>query len=283
VRPVSELKLDFEVVQGLGDIIDVLKTSAMIQFRSLQSRDKPNEAFFNTANDCFDMIAQKGTKHPYLFDRKMMPSAIVAITSDEGFLGEMNTLLINASVDMCKYKDDELIVLGERGGRYLEDMGRNFVFFPGIADDLDYSQVAKLRDYLLKGYRRRFGRIFIVFPKFISLTSQKITILHLLPHHIAAKQESPLLAAKEDLLIEPSMNRVLDGLINMWMGYELVDIFWMSKQAEFAARIMHLEGSTQELSHLRQKLSFEYFKQVHSLRDKVIREISASKILLGRR
>jgi F0F1-type ATP synthase gamma subunit len=85
------------------------------------------------------------------------------------------------------------------------------------------------------------------------------------------------------LLVEPSVTRVLNSLIELWAGFKLLEIFWLSKQSEFAARIMHLEGSTQEISHLRQRLSFEYFKQVHALKDKVIREISASKIMLGKK
>jgi hypothetical protein len=45
---------------------------------------------------------------------------------------------------------------------------------------------------------------------------------------------------------------------------------------------MHLEGSAQELIQLKQTLAFEYFRQLHSARDKTIREISASKVLLGK-
>jgi len=43
---------------------------------------------------------------------------------------------------------------------------------------------------------------------------------------------------------------------------------------------MHLEGSTQELSHMNQRLAFNYFRQVHAVSDKTIREISASRIFL---
>ena len=269
----------------MGDIIDVLKTSAMIQFRSFQLKTKPNEEYSVEIQRALAVAGADNPKHHYILERKNLPSAIVVITSDEGFLGELNTLLINTCLDQCTSKNDEIIVLGERGTRYLEDVNKNFVFLPGISDEVASREVEVLRDYLIKGYRERFGRIVIIYPYFVSLTQQKVTLEQLLPYRFITKegvnkQKNRLGEAVE---LEPDRERVFEALIEMALGYKILDIFWSSKQAEFAARIMHLEGSTQELGLLKQKLSFEYFRQVHNLRDKVIREISASKNLLGRK
>jgi ATP synthase F1 gamma subunit len=288
MRPVSELKQDFDVVRSLADIIDVLKTTAMIQFRTFQLKERPNEDFSRVTEDSLGTIMKKVPGHPYLVDRKGMISAVVVVTSDEGFLGELNTLLVNNALDHARSKTDEIIVMGERGARYLEDIERPFVLFQGITDDLNYREIERIRDYLLKGYHKRFGRIMILYPKFISMTSQRVTAFQFLPYQPNEESQGPVLSpvmAFEDnmLLVEPSVTRVLNSLIELWAGFKLLEIFWLSKQSEFAARIMHLEGSTQEISHLRQRLSFEYFKQVHALKDKVIREISESKIMLGKK
>jgi len=284
MRPISELKMDFEMTRGLGDIIDVLKTAAMIQFRSFQLKDKPNEDFLNESEVCFDLFLEKRIKHPYLFDRRSLPSVIVVVTSDEGFLGELNTLLVNASLDQKKSVSDELIVLGERGARYVEDMKLPFTFFPGISDECSYKEAEKLTAFLLKGYKKKFGRIVVVYAKFISFTVQKVTVEELLPYK--RLRENRVKYPKwimDEMLIEPGVNEAVCSLVEVWMNFMFLYIFWMSKQSEFGARIMHLEGSTQELSHMKQKLSFEYFRQVHSLRDKTIREISAAKIMMGKR
>jgi F0F1-type ATP synthase gamma subunit len=176
--------------------------------------------------------------------------------------------------------------MGERGARYLEDMNQSFVFFPGISDQLNYLEAEGIRDYLIKGYHKRFGRILIIYPEFISLTVQRVTLLQLLPWSESApdkeKEKAPSISLLTELMIEPSPWSVLEIIIELWTAFKLQDIFWSAKQAEYAARIMHLEGSTQELGHLTHKLAFEYFRQVHALKDKVIREISASKILLSK-
>lgn len=284
MRPISELKMDFDVTRGLGDIIDVLKTAAMIQFRSFQLREKPNDDFLEEAEACFDLLLEKEVNHPYLFNRKSLPSAIVVITSDEGFLGELNTLLVNASLDQKKSASDELIVMGERGARYLEDMKQSYTFFPGISDECGYKEAERLTSFLLKGYKKKFGRIIVVYPKFISLTTQKVTVEEPLPYkHLRKNRVKHPKWLLEEILIEPGANEVVSSLVEVWINYVFLYIFWLSKQSEFGARIMHLEGSTQELSHMKQKLSFEYFRQVHTLRDKTIREISAAKIMMGKK
>lgn len=282
----SELKQDFEVINSLGEIIDVLKTGALIQFRSFQLKEKPNDDFLKEIEFSLRCAAGKEKEHPYFFDRSEKPSCIVIITSDEGFLGDLNTQIINAALDRRRSREDEVVVVGERGVRYLEDIRQNFLSFSGISDDITPEEVGQLKNYLLKNYKSRFGRVFLIYPKFVSLSIQKVTPVTLLPYPpLALEGDYASLGhiLKEELLLEPEPTRVLESLAELALGFTIRDIFWSSKQAELAARITHLEGSTQEMGFLKQKLSLDYFRQVHMLRDKVIREISASKSLLGKR
>jgi F0F1-type ATP synthase gamma subunit len=191
---------------------------------------------------------------------------------------------VNASLDQKKSDADELVVLGERGARYMEDMKRSFTFFPGISDECGYKEAQNLAAFLLKGYKKKFGRIIAVYPKFISITVQKVTTEELLPY--SRRHEGSVKYPKwvmDEMMIEPGINEAVSSLAEAWLSYMFLYIFWLSKQSEFGARIMHLEGSTQELSYMKQKLSFEYFRQVHALRDKTIREISAAKIMMGKK
>jgi len=42
---------------------------------------------------------------------------------------------------------------------------------------------------------------------------------------------------------------------------------------------MHLEGSIQELTKINQHLRMEYFKYLHGLSDKLIRELYAARVV----
>lgn len=275
-----KLKQDLGFNRDLGDIIDTLKTAALVQFRLFQMKARPSEDFLKEAESCFDIFLTRVPNHPYLFERKELSSAIVIITSDGGFLGELDILLVNAGIEARQSKGDELVVLGERGAKYLEEMNEDFVSFPGISDDIKYKDIEPLRNYLLKEYRKRFWRILIVYPEFLFLTLQKVKIFQALPYRPIEQRPKQPRFIIEELLIEPYVNSVLEALVKVWLGYRLLEIFWLSKQSEYAARIMHLEASTQELSYLNQRLAFSYFRQMHALSDKTIREISASRVFL---
>lgn len=275
----SRLKTDLEFTHDLGDIIDVLKTAALVQFNAFQQKEKPDENFFAMAGLCFGELLEYTPAAGYMKATEHLPAAITVITSEEGFLGELNSLLVNGALNQRTSDNDELIMIGGRGARYLEELNLKFKLFPGITDDLKQSEVDAVADYLLDGFRRKFGKIIIVYPKFFALSLQRVEAFQALPYGYSANPGAKV----EDRLMEPSWERVIDILTELWLKFILFDFFRSSKQSEFSARIMHLEASTQELHHMQQQISFNYFRQVHALRDTTIREISASKVLLGKR
>ena len=139
----------------------------------------------------------------------------------------------------------------------------------------------------------------MIYPRFKTITTQRIASERLLPcsftpldseyltgfklteQEIKQKEEkkSGFLSTKEEMLIEPRLKDVIEELVRLWVGFMISDIFWSSKLSEFAARLMHLDGSQQRLSKINQTLRLEYFRYVHMLADKTIREISASRFL----
>jgi ATP synthase F1 gamma subunit len=276
----AKLKQSLEFNRSLGTVIDILKTTALVQFRSFQFKDRPNTEFFKEIEDVFEIFRMKRIKHPYFFERANLPSAIIIITSNEGFLGGLNTLLINAAISSRRSTNDELIVLGERGAGYFEDLKESYVSFPGITDEAGWKESEKVANYVLGGYKKKFGSIFVCYPKFVSLTHQKVDVIRLLPRLSDAMPNDGPFRSLEEISIEPAEHRVVETAVELWVRYKLFEVFWLSKQSEYAARIMHLEGSTYELSNLSHRLRFDYFRRVHALSDKTIREISAAKVLL---
>ena len=273
----ASLKQELDFNKSLGNIIEILKMTALAQFHTFQFRDKPNAGYLRELENAFGLLGNKARGHPYLLERKSLPSAIIIVTSDEGFLGGLNTFLVNAGLDARKSPNDEIVIIGERGVRYLEDAGSPFSSLTGISDDVKFAETARLTSYLLTSYKKKFGRAIVVYPKFISLTHQKVETFQLLPYIAAPARVTP---SWEEITFEPYPHRIVEIIVELWTRFKLYEIFWSSKQSEIAARIMHLEGSTQELAAVNQKLAFDYFRRVHALSDKTIREVCAAKVLL---
>jgi F0F1-type ATP synthase gamma subunit len=121
------------------------------------------------------------------------------------------------------------------------------------------------------------------------LTSQQVEVETLFPLVLPGRQaqrEGPMRVrtqsaqAVREFIIEPSLAHVQRRVAGLLLEYRLYQIFWSSKLAEYSARIMHLEGSSRELTRISARHRLEYFKYIHSLSDKTIREIVASRLKL---
>jgi F-type H+-transporting ATPase subunit gamma len=283
--PIAELKQDLDLVKNLGVIIEALKSGSAIQLRQFQLKPKPDEGFASALRVFFGMLSHYQVRHPLLDGGAVSSSCVVIITSDNGFVGELNSLIIGAAVKEIKGAEDEIVVIGERGWNYFEDQNQLFTAFPGISEDVKLSEVSSVGTYLMEGYlRQKFGRVVIVYPRAKSAGSWELAVQQLLPCGALLEQQKPVAGdspaeeADTALLVEPSIDRVMEGLIYLWLEHSLRTIFWSSKFAEFGARLMHLEGSDQELIRTKQQLSLQYFKHLHSLTDKTIREILCARL-----
>ncbi|MCM8789975.1 MAG: F0F1 ATP synthase subunit gamma, partial [Candidatus Omnitrophica bacterium] len=204
---------------------------------------------------------------------------IILVTSDEGFLGELNVLLVNRLIEMRQVQD-EIIVLGKQGADFLSELKVEFKSFPSPSEKLEFKEFEQFRNELALRYKKReMGRVDVIYARFINLSVQQIESETLLPLTPLSSSQKGL--SKKEILIEPDLNSVVDEWVRLWLGCRFHQIFWSSKLAEFAARIMHLEASSQELNRINQHLKFEYFKYLHGLSDKSIREMSASRLSRG--
>ncbi len=289
--PAAKLKQNLDFNKSLGGIIEALKVGASIQLRQFQDKKPLNEEFLASFRECLAMLRHTGqVNHIFLKGRQKLPRCVVGITSDEGFLGELNTLIVNALIDFRKSEKDTVIVLGERGSGYLEDVGIPHVARKGISGEYGLKEIQNLKNHLINEYRKgKFSEVLVIYPKFISVTTQTIDNIRLLPCEFklnnkeaqgqSQTNEEELSFLFEDIMVMPNTYRVIEGLVDLWIGYVLSHVFYSSKLSELSARLMHLDGSEQELSQRNQKLSLEYFRHVHMLADKTIREISASRFL----
>lgn len=249
--------------------------AATLQFNQFRLHQEPKENFHTWLNLAYSALPLDGSTNSFFNPPPDLPALIVLVSSDGGFLGELNILLMNRLLDI-KRQDDEIVVLGQQGINYLNEAKMGFISFESPGDKLDTQRIGLLRDYLAKRYfNGEIGRVTVVYSRFVTITSQQPEIENLLP-----LQRAENVARKgREVLVEPNVKSVLEGWIKLWLDFRFYHIFWSSKLAEYAARIMHLEGSVQELTKINQHLRMEYFKYLHGLSDKSIRELSAARVV----
>ncbi len=285
--PLYQLRADLQFAEEVLEMMEVLKAATARQFRILQGRRKGFEPFRSRLDEFMGVLGVGRFRHPFLVPRPQLPKAILVITSDEGFLGGLNAAVVTLAFEQANVTD-EIIVMGERGARHLSEMYRGaFTVLPALSDEITYDRAGAVRDLLLDKYLAgHIGKVLIVHARFLSLTVQEPFVTKLLPCPELFRppeskkkfQPGQVLKKEAKVSIEPGAAQAVDFLVRATLTQQLYALFLDSKLAEHAARIVHLEGSYQEIMEMNRHVLFSFFKHLHQKSDKDIREIFASRL-----
>ncbi len=280
MKTVSALKRDLEFNGGLSSLIEVLKTIAVSQFRTLEHRLKSYEDFLKTIENFFRFFDINTLEHPFLKPQKNT-QIVVAITSDSGLLGGLNVQVVGNAIRELEKIPGRLVVIGERGKVYASEAGVPYTAFSGIKEEERHTQAMQVRDYLIKKIaEERFGYLKVIFPYPVSFTIQRVETLQFLPFLPTSKAGGGKDAFSfSDIIFESDPSLIAEYLVYLWMGQKLYEIFGLSRLAEFAARYVHLEESAQKLKELDKKTRLEYFRVRHELIDRNMRELFSARLL----
>lgn len=282
MEPISKLKQNMLFSENLADIIDVLKMIASSEFRDLSSRAPKENQVTKELSAAIRLLG--GETDDTIFSKRntQLPPGVVMVCSDEGFLGEVNNLVV-ATGTKIGGDNGAFVVLGDKGAKLLSDLNIKHTKFASIKDDIDYKTAIELSDYLFDlFFSKKVGSVTIVFMKFMSFVRHQVSSTVFLPYSIEnslsrEKAETNYLPPKErNMIIAPSRRVVLEGIVKLWLREEINNIFWSAKLSEWSSRVMHLEASSRELEDQNKALRFRYFKAVHALNDKNIREVFAA-------
>ena len=281
MEPIAKLKQNMEFSKNLTDIIEVLKMIASSEFRELSSRAPKDTLVTKELSNALRMLGTEVKDTVFSKRSPDLPKCVVMICSDEGFLGEVNNVVVNTGIRMGG-NTGTFVVLGEKGGKMLNDLSIKNTKFSSINDRIDYKTAVELSDHLFDlFFENKVGSVEIVYMKFISFVKHQVSSMVFLPYDLKIEtsdtEEKDQEGKKEkSLIVEPDRATVLESIVKLWLREEIYNIFWSAKLSEWSSRVMHLEASSRELEDQNKALRFRYFKSVHTLNDKNIREVFAA-------
>ncbi|MFH1798449.1 MAG: FoF1 ATP synthase subunit gamma [Candidatus Omnitrophota bacterium] len=277
--PVGVLKKDLFYNRDLKDILDILKVMSSSEFSRTSAMATDKDVLKKHLISCFKLLGSVSPRNPYLTKRENLPEAFLLVCSDQGFLGDHNNRILKMAMDRGLDNNSETIVLGEMGEKLLEDSGIKCKFFPAIGNDVKMEDIGQISDYVMKLYKKKQVSAFsVIYTKFNSFTNHHTEEMNLLPcediKQYLEREKSPF---EEKVLIEPSSYHIVEYLVKMWLENNIYNVFWSSKLSEWAMRVINLDHNAEELKDITKSLRFKYFKSVHAMSDKVIREIFAAR------
>ena len=282
MKTLVSIKKDMEINAGLSLLVVTLKTIAISQYYAAQKKLGTFTKFFRSIESFIEAINIEGISHLFT-NPQGRAQAIVAVTSDAGFLGGLNMRVVSAALQEARKMPTTIIIVGERGKMYVRGTGFPAVSFPGIQDEERYSHAMQLRDYIYqKALAGEFGTVKVVYPRTVSLGVQSVEMVSFLPFQPAnVHQATPDVST--DMILESKPEDIIEYLVYLWMGMKLYDIFGLSRLAEFSARYFHMEESGEKLKEEDKKVKAQYFRIRHELADRAIRELVAGRSVRGKK
>ena len=275
--PLTRLKRDVQFNQELTKVIDVLKGIAAARFHVLERQLHLFDRGVNAAAEFVGIADLPRVSHPFAQAQTETVGALI-VTSDTGFLGGLNTQVVNAALREVG-TGGLLTVVGERGASSVRESRREATVFPGIEDATRTSLAAAVTEHLLRQVLEgACGRLVVAYPRYVSSSSQQVTVEVLLPCS-EWSLPAPQGGGDGEVEWESSVADVVEYVVTQWLGSRLEQIFSLSRLAELAARMIHLEGSYQELMRQGKAIKFQYFRARHEVIDRSMREIFAAQLL----
>ena len=209
-----------------------------------------------------DLAAVLGQdEHPLLAAREGGKRLLVLITSDRGLAGPLNTNTIRfAARAIMDHSGDLAVVSVGRKGR--DAMRRTRVpleaHFAGFGDRPTFADVLPLARLITDGYiGGEFGRIDLVYPRFVSTLVQRAQLDTLLPVTPAPDTEG---IPGNQFIFEPNPAVVLEQLLPRYVATRLFQAVLEAKASEESSRMVAMKNATENADDLIEEYTLAYNK-----------------------
>lgn len=279
MQSIQRIKEEMHLNVYMAELMEILKGIAVSEYWALLKKKGRFKRFMDAFNGFFNILDFSSVDHP--FARNTGRLAILMITSNEGFMGGLNTRVIETGLAHPEADSAALIMVGEQGAVRLEALKRPFKGFGGIVTEENYAAAVELRNYIVQEVQKGvFQRLVVYYPRSISFMVQRVEELRVLPcTELFQQRELPPPEEVDGLIIESSLREMIQYLVETWIVQKFYEIFEESKLAEFSARTVHLEESFQLLQEKGKGIRFQYLRGWHELIDKGMRDIFSAQII----
>jgi len=230
--------------------------------RSKQRKDR-SAAFFEVLRDTVNEIA---SSYPdkcslYLKENKDLPVLFIVIGGDRGLAGGYNSNVLRLAAEKSaeiKGADDRNVLYLPIGKRMTEHFSKSGKAIDCNCDKVEAAHTGECRQIsrtVVDGFRKgKFGTVYLIYTKFISVLSQEARIEQILPIPVGSDKEK----SKSVPVFEPGPADLLNSIMPQYIGGMLYGAVCESVASECAARRTAMDSATKNADSMLDSLSLQY-------------------------
>jgi ATP synthase F1 gamma subunit len=279
----NKIKGDLDDITEMVEIIQVLKDVADTKFHELANRKDRFARFGESFVEFFRMISLSEVRHP-LVSNDNPKVGIVAVTSEGGFMGDLNAKVVrHVLAEKEKYPDSVIIAVGRKGAEKFAAVQPNMKVFRDIEEKGLYEIAVQVKDYVIdEVLQGRLGKILVVYPWSKNFNLQKPRTIKVLPCDELLTKQAEFVDSIESVINESDPVDVIGYLADMWIVCRLYEIMHDTQISESAAQSQQLESSLQKMKKDKKGIAAAFGKARKGDIDKGMREVFTSKMMIKR-
>ena len=256
------LKRRIRTAQNVSKTTRAMQMIAASKLKKAQDATLSSRPYTESLSSLAARVLEKvedESENPYLRRNEDGSGLAILISPDKGLCGGLITNLTRQVFSMDLSKSTKFITVGKKAENIASKIGSGILasfLFGTVLPSFDtvYPVIRVAQESYLEG---TVSSVKIVFSEFVSLFSQKPTVINLLP---IEKQDEQ--ASDSSLLVfEPSLGELLPGIIKRYFEMKLYQAFLESYLSEQAARMIAMQNATDNALEIVEELKLEYNKQ----------------------
>lgn len=301
-----DIKRRIKSVTSTKQITHAMQLVASAKLRNARTKADARRAYTNYVIETMHMIAgalEREEPNAFLKENGCEKDLYIVITSDKGLAGGFNSGLLKFTAEaMQQSKECAVMVSGAKGLDYFKR--RNYEIlgsYIGNSDEADFGTASRMgkaaTTLFLDG---KVGNIYIMYNRFVSVISQKPTMIKLLPlsrEELATKAdeidtetaageyrpESGLFGNEpaKNMIFEPSAAYLANMLIPSYIDNAVYGALLESAAGELASRRMAMENATDNADEIIADLSLAYNRARQGAITQEITEIVSGANAIG--
>ncbi|MDD5421833.1 MAG: F0F1 ATP synthase subunit gamma [Candidatus Omnitrophota bacterium] len=281
----AKIKSDLDDVSSLVEIIQILKDVASNHFYNTAKRKEKFLEFAESFSEFFRMVSLAEAKSPLVHPAGDQV-ALLAVTSEGGFMAEMNAKVVRTAVmEAEKFKAHKFIMIGSKGADKMRQLTKDeFTLFSDIEEKGLFRTTMEVKEHIIKEVEAgRIDKVFAVYPRSKTINLIKPFTVKLLPSEELITKQLDMKDTIEKVIVESSLDAVIHYLADIWLTCRIYEMLEDCVVAGFAAQSQQLEASLERLKKDKKGLALTFVKAKKSDIDKSLREVFTATMLTGRR
>ncbi|MEI8073026.1 MAG: F0F1 ATP synthase subunit gamma [Candidatus Saccharibacteria bacterium] len=211
-------------------------------------------------------------------EKKIDRPAVVLVTANAGLTGEIDSHLVNSTLQEVDTNKADFFVVGKHGESLLRQRGINpkaAFKFPEITEEIDITELTTAL--------RQYDKPVVYYPSYESLSVQRVVSLPLVETVQRLSEEDRELdpsqiISPDKCLFEPSVNEVVKYLEQMMISTTLTEIVLESSLAQLASRFNAMNSASSRAKDMSRDLFKNYVQLKRYESDEANRKYNKRKV-----